>query len=84
MIRAIDFLHGAAWRKLDAHLPKESAVAIDIGISSKDRKTIANHLSKLLADNYSLYLKTHSFHWNVTGPMFNSLHIMFELSLIHI
>ncbi|MGB3047574.1 Dps family protein [Dokdonella sp.] len=53
-------------------------MAIDIGISSKDRKTIANHLSKLLADNYSLYLKTHSFHWNVTGPMFNSLHIMFE------
>ncbi|HQX64463.1 MAG TPA: DNA starvation/stationary phase protection protein, partial [Dokdonella sp.] len=48
-------------------------MAIDIGISSKDRKTIANHLSKLLADNYSLYLKTHSFHWNVTGPMFNSL-----------
>ena len=37
-----------------------------------------NHLSKLLADNYSLYLKTHSFHWNVTGPMFNSLHLMFE------
>ena len=52
-------------------------MAIDIGISSKDRKTIANHLSKLLADNYSLYLKTHSFHWNVTGPMFNTLHLMF-------
>ena len=57
---------------------KSPLMAIDIGISSKDRKTIANHLSKLLADNYSLYLKTHSFHWNVTGPMFNSLHIMFE------
>ena len=53
-------------------------MAIDIGISAKDRKSIANNLSKLLADNYSLYLKTHSFHWNVTGPMFNSLHIMFE------
>lgn len=53
-------------------------MAIDIGISAKDRKKVADHLSKLLADNYSLYLKTHSFHWNVTGPMFNSLHIMFE------
>ena len=53
-------------------------MAIDIGISGADRKKIAGQLSKLLADNYSLYLKTHSFHWNVTGPMFNSLHIMFE------
>ena len=52
-------------------------MAIDIGISPKDRKKISEHLSKLLADNYSLYLKTHSFHWNVTGPMFNSLHLMF-------
>lgn len=53
-------------------------MAIDIGISTKDRKKIAESLSKLLADNYSLYLKTHSFHWNVTGSMFNSLHAMFE------
>lgn len=53
-------------------------MAIDIGISHKDRKKIADGLSKLLADNYSLYLKTHGFHWNVTGPMFNSLHVMFE------
>lgn len=53
-------------------------MAIDIGISTKDRKKIAESLSKLLADNYSLYLKTHSFHWNVTGSMFNSLHVMFE------
>jgi starvation-inducible DNA-binding protein len=53
-------------------------MAIDIGISTEDRKKIAESLSKLLADNYSLYLKTHSFHWNVTGSMFNSLHAMFE------
>ncbi len=53
-------------------------MAIDIGISSKDRKKISEGLSRLLADNYSLYLKTHAFHWNITGPMFNSLHVMFE------
>ncbi|HEY0230652.1 MAG TPA: Dps family protein [Dokdonella sp.] len=51
---------------------------IDIGIARKDRESIAQDLSKLLADTYSLYLKTHSFHWNVTGPMFNTLHLMFE------
>jgi starvation-inducible DNA-binding protein len=50
---------------------------IDIGISKKDRKSIADGLSKLLADTYTLYLTTHNFHWNVTGPMFNSLHAMF-------
>ena len=50
----------------------------DIGIALQDRQTIAEQLSKLLADTYSLYLKTHSFHWNVTGPQFNSLHAMFE------
>jgi len=49
-----------------------------IGIAKQDRDTIATQLSKLLADTYSLYLKTHSFHWNVTGPHFNSLHTMFE------
>jgi starvation-inducible DNA-binding protein len=53
-------------------------MAIDIGIARKDREAVARHLSKLLADTYSLYLKTHSFHWNVTGPHFNSLHTMFE------
>ncbi|HNR91647.1 MAG TPA: Dps family protein [Dokdonella sp.] len=53
-------------------------MAIDIGISAKDRRKISEGLAKLLADNYSLYLKTHAFHWNVTGPMFNSLHVMFE------
>lgn len=52
-------------------------MAIDIGISDKDRKKIADGLSCLLADSYTLYLMTHNFHWNVTGPQFNSLHNMF-------
>lgn len=52
--------------------------AIDIGISEANRKQIAEGLAKLLADSYTLYLKTHNFHWNVTGPMFNTLHLMFE------
>ena len=51
---------------------------IDIGIPEQDRASIANGLSKLLADSYTLYLKTHNYHWNVTGPMFNTLHLMFE------
>ncbi|HQU73013.1 MAG TPA: Dps family protein [Calditrichia bacterium] len=51
---------------------------IDIGIAKKERLTIADGLSKLLADSYALYLKTHNFHWNVTGPMFQTLHVMFE------
>lgn len=51
---------------------------IDIGISDKDRKSIANGLNHLLADTYTLYLMTHNFHWNVKGPMFNTLHLMFE------
>ena len=50
---------------------------IDIGIAEKDRKKIAEGLSQFLADSYTLYLKTHNFHWNVTGPMFNTLHTMF-------
>jgi starvation-inducible DNA-binding protein len=54
------------------------APSIDIGISEKDRRKIAEGLSHLLADTYTLYLKTHNFHWNVTGPMFNTLHLMFE------
>jgi starvation-inducible DNA-binding protein len=52
--------------------------AIDIGIPEQDRLAIADGLSRLLADTYTLYLKTHNFHWNVTGPMFNTLHLMFE------
>ncbi len=51
---------------------------LNIGISETNRKTIAGELSKLLADTYTLYLKTHFFHWNVTGPMFQTLHLMFE------
>lgn len=53
------------------------APRIDIGISDKDRAAIAGGLSHLLADTYTLYLTTHNFHWNVTGPMFNTLHVMF-------
>jgi starvation-inducible DNA-binding protein len=54
------------------------SLAIDIGIDAKHRKAIAQGLSRLLADSYTLYLKTHNFHWNVEGPMFNTLHLMFE------
>ena len=54
-----------------------ASTAIDIGISAKDRATISEGLSRLLADTYTLYLTTHNFHWNVTGPMFNTLHAMF-------
>ncbi|PKO84524.1 MAG: DNA starvation/stationary phase protection protein [Betaproteobacteria bacterium HGW-Betaproteobacteria-11] len=50
---------------------------MDIGIAKKDREKIAAGLSHLLADSYTLYLMTHNFHWNVTGPMFNTLHLMF-------
>lgn len=51
---------------------------INIGIDEKNRQQIAEGLAKLLADSYTLYLKTHNYHWNVTGPMFNTLHLMFE------
>ena len=51
---------------------------LDIGISKKDRQALATGLSHVLADSYTLYLKTHNFHWNVTGPMFQTLHVMFE------
>jgi starvation-inducible DNA-binding protein len=51
---------------------------IDIGISEADRQAIAEGLSRLLADSYTLYLKTHNYHWNVEGPMFTTLHLMFE------
>jgi starvation-inducible DNA-binding protein len=56
----------------------EAAMKIDIGIDEKQREKIASGLARLLADSYTLYLKTHNFHWNVTGPMFNTLHLMFE------
>ncbi len=56
----------------------DNGSAIDIGIKQADREAIASGLSKLLADTYTLYLQTHNFHWNVTGPMFQTLHLMFE------
>jgi starvation-inducible DNA-binding protein len=54
------------------------AMPINIGIPEAERHEIAEGLSRLLADTYTLYLKTHNFHWNVTGPMFQTLHLMFE------
>ena len=54
-----------------------TAPRINIGIDEQDRRDITDGLSKLLADTYTLYLTTHNFHWNVTGPMFNTLHLMF-------
>lgn len=53
-------------------------IGVNIGIPEDQRREIADGLSRLLADTYTLYLKTHNFHWNVTGPMFNTLHTMFE------
>ena len=53
-------------------------VPVNIGIDEKHREKIAEGLSRLLADSYTLYLKTHNYHWNVEGPMFNTLHLMFE------
>lgn len=55
-----------------------SDIPVNIGIPEDQRREIAEGLSRLLADTYTLYLKTHNFHWNVTGPMFNTLHLMFE------
>ncbi len=60
-------------------LPPTDASSIHIGISETDRAKVADGLSHLLADTYSLYLQTHNFHWNVEGPMFNTLHLMFEV-----
>jgi starvation-inducible DNA-binding protein len=54
------------------------ATRIDIGIPAEERRQVAAGLSRLLADSYTLYLKTHNFHWNVAGPMFTTLHLMFE------
>jgi len=62
----------------DKAINKELDSSVNIGISEENRAAIAEGLSRLLADTYSLYLKTHNFHWNVTGPMFNTLHLMFE------
>jgi starvation-inducible DNA-binding protein len=59
--------------------PASKAPPINIGISAKDRAAVAGELSKMLADSYTLYLVTHNFHWNVEGPMFNTLHQMFMM-----
>ena len=64
-------------KKAAAVAAVSAGVQINIGISDKDRAAIAQGLSRLLADTYTLYLPTHNFHWNVTGPMFNTLHTMF-------
>ena len=61
-----------------AKAPKNGGSAINIGIEDDKRKAIADGLSRVLADSYTLYLKTHNFHWNVTGPMFQTLHLLFE------
>ena len=58
--------------------PGDQGPDIDIGISAADRKKISQALSAYQADAFTLYLKTHNFHWNISGPMFNSLHVMFE------
>jgi len=57
---------------------RQNPMELNIGINTEDRQQIAAGLSKLLADSYSLYLKTHNYHWNVEGPLFNTLHLMFE------
>ena len=57
---------------------------IDIGIPAEQRQQIAQGLSRLLADTYTLYLKTHNYHWNVTGPMFQTLHLMFETQYVEL
>ena len=62
----------------DVKTNNKAAPRIDIGINEGDRAKIADGLSRLLADTYTLYLKTHNFHWNVKGPMFQTLHLMFE------
>ena len=63
--------------KAPALVAPAGALPVDIGIDAKHREKIADGLARLLADTYSLYLKTHNFHWNVEGPMFNTLHLMF-------
>src|SRR5687768_13746333 len=58
--------------------------SIDIGIPAEQRQEIVHGLSRLLADTYTLYLKTHNYHWNVTGPMFQTLHLMFETQYVEL
>jgi starvation-inducible DNA-binding protein len=70
--------HPGKVRGTNRETTQETNMKIDIGIQERDRKMLAEGLSALLADSYTLYLKTHNFHWNVTGPMFQTLHLMFE------
>src|SRR5690606_31617159 len=77
--------HLTLWPKIDLlikckliYLKQRTTMKIDIGISEENREKIALGLNHLLADTYTLYLMTHNFHWNVKGPMFNTLHLMFE------
>ena len=63
---------------MNTDISKPKHVEIDLGIKEADRIAIAQGLARMLADSYGLYLKTHCFHWNVTGPMFQQLHILFE------
>src|SRR3569623_2059158 len=77
LIGTIHFPSGGPAVTLERY-PQGGTSMTNIGIAPQERQTIASQLSKLLADTYSLYLKTHSFHWNVTGPQFSSLHAMFE------
>ncbi len=65
-------------KKKSVDVSENSIPEVNIGIETESREDIANGLSHLLADTYTLYLKTHNFHWNVKGPMFNTLHLMFE------
>lgn len=64
-------------KKSKTNVIHTDSIPVNIGISAEDRAKVAGELSKVLADSYTLYLMTHSFHWNVTGPMFNTLHAMF-------
>lgn len=66
------------WSRLLEGTRTVADLTIDIGIDEADRDAITEGLSRLLADSYTLYLKTHNYHWNVTGPMFQTLHLMFE------
>lgn len=72
------FSHWTIGDRVKSWTKDKSATAIDIGIGDERRRAIADGLSHLLADTCTLYLKTHNYHWNVTGPMFNTLHLMFE------
>ena len=67
----------AADAAVQADAPPKQGDAIDIGIDAQDRDDISQAMSRMLADSFTLYLRTHGFHWNVEGPMFNTLHVMF-------